>query len=82
MERGPAREAAAGQQVTQGGAADPSVRARKGGETRSGETKTAAPLAPGLEFPRYFTLPGVDGRQYSLSDFKGMKIMLLSWASW
>lgn len=29
-----------------------------------------------------FTLPGVDGRSYSLSDFKGQKIMLLSWASW
>jgi hypothetical protein len=29
-----------------------------------------------------FTLPGVDGREYRLSDFKGKKIMLLSWASW
>jgi len=29
-----------------------------------------------------FTLPGVDGKSYSLSDFKGRKIMLLSWASW
>ncbi len=29
-----------------------------------------------------FTLPGVDGRSYTLSDFKGQKIMLLSWASW
>jgi hypothetical protein len=29
-----------------------------------------------------FTLPDPDGRTYSLSDFKGRKIMLLSWASW
>src|SRR5688500_15920090 len=58
MERGPAREAApAGQQVTTGGTA------RR--EPRSGESKdtvrTPAPAAPaGLEFSRYFTLPGVD----------------------
>jgi ribonucleoside-diphosphate reductase alpha chain len=55
MERGPAREAAAaGQQVTQSGTpAETSVRARKSAEQK-------ATLAPGLEFPRYFTLPGVD----------------------
>ena len=73
MERGPAREAApAGQQAqTHGGTVDPSVRARKSAEvkapseSRSGEPRdagrAAAPTAPpGLEFPRYFTLPGVD----------------------
>jgi ribonucleoside-diphosphate reductase alpha chain len=53
MDRGPAREAAAGQQATQSGALDPSTRARKAAESKS-------PLMPGLEFPRYFTLPGVD----------------------
>src|SRR5262245_49081594 len=53
MERGPAREAAAGQPAAHGSALDPSARARKAGETK-------APLVPGLEFPRYFTLPGVD----------------------
>src|SRR5687767_8930658 len=55
MERGPAREAApAGQQAqTQSGGLDPSVRARKSVDVK-------APTAPGLEFPRYFTLPGVD----------------------
>src|SRR5262245_12216283 len=53
MDRGPAREAAAGQQASQAGAPDPSSRARKAAETK-------APLVPGLEFPRYFTLPGVD----------------------
>jgi ribonucleoside-diphosphate reductase alpha chain len=53
MERGPAREAAAaGQQVTQSGALDPATRTKK--------TESKAPLVPGLEFPRYFTLPGVD----------------------
>ena len=29
-----------------------------------------------------FELPGIDGEQYALSDFKGKKIMLLTWASW
>ena len=29
-----------------------------------------------------FLLPGVDGKTYRLSDFKGKKIMLLTWASW
>ena len=52
MERGPAREAAAGQPATHGSAVDPSARARK--------SESKAPLVPGLEFPRYFTLPGVD----------------------
>jgi len=53
MERGPAREAAAGQPATHGSPLDPSTRARKAAESK-------APLVPGLEFPRYFTLPGVD----------------------
>lgn len=29
-----------------------------------------------------FTLQDMDGNEVSLSDFKGKKIMLLSWASW
>lgn len=29
-----------------------------------------------------FTLPDTEGNLHSLSDFKGQKIMLLSWASW
>src|SRR6188508_1163116 len=61
MERGPAREAAAAGQQTQTAAttpasslpADPATRARKGAGVRNTES-------PGLEFPRYFTLPGVD----------------------
>ena len=56
MERGPAREAAAAGQQAQTSAttpADPSIRTRKGAEQRNTES-------PGLEFPRFFTLPGVD----------------------
>jgi ribonucleoside-diphosphate reductase alpha chain len=53
MERGPAREAApAGQQVTPGGTTDAAVRTKKSVER--------TPSTPGLEFSRYFTLPGVD----------------------
>src|SRR5688500_16835441 len=53
MESGPAREAApAGQQVTPGGTTDAAVRTKKGVER--------TPSTPGLEFSRYFTLPGVD----------------------
>jgi ribonucleoside-diphosphate reductase alpha chain len=53
-ERGPAREAAAvGQHAqSQSGALDSQVRAKK--------SEPRTPLAPGLEFTRYFTLAGVD----------------------
>jgi hypothetical protein len=29
-----------------------------------------------------FTLPDINGRQRSLSDFRGKKVLLLTWASW
>ncbi len=29
-----------------------------------------------------FTLPDVDGRPHALSDERGNKVMLISWASW
>ena len=29
-----------------------------------------------------FSLPDLDGRMHSLSDFRGRKVLLLSWASW
>jgi hypothetical protein len=29
-----------------------------------------------------FRLPDLDGRMHSLSDFRGRKVLLLSWASW
>jgi ribonucleoside-diphosphate reductase alpha chain len=59
MERGPAREAvAAGQSAgTHGGAVESGARARKQAEPSKADAKA---FAPGLEFPRYFTLAGVD----------------------
>ena len=29
-----------------------------------------------------FTLPDLDGKMHSLSDYRGKKVLLLSWASW
>ena len=29
-----------------------------------------------------FTLPDLDGRPHSLSDFRGKKVLLVTWASW
>jgi hypothetical protein len=29
-----------------------------------------------------FTLPDIDGREHSLSDFRGHKVLLATWASW
>jgi hypothetical protein len=29
-----------------------------------------------------FTLPDIDGKMHSLSDYRGHKVLLLSWASW
>src|SRR5262249_7171945 len=29
-----------------------------------------------------FTLPDIDGKMHSLSDFKGKKILIVTWASW
>ncbi len=29
-----------------------------------------------------FTLPDLDGNMHSLSDYRGKKVLLLSWASW
>ena len=34
-----------------------------------------------LEAPD-FTLPDVDGKLHSLSDYRGRKVFLVSWASW
>jgi len=34
-----------------------------------------------LEAPD-FTLPDLDGRMHSLSQYRGRKVLLLSWASW
>jgi peroxiredoxin len=29
-----------------------------------------------------FTLPDLDGRLYTLSQFRGRKVFLVAWASW
>lgn len=29
-----------------------------------------------------FTLPDLDGRMHSLSDYRGMKVFMVAWASW
>jgi hypothetical protein len=34
-----------------------------------------------LEAPD-FTLPDIDGKPHSLSDYRGKKVLLASWASW
>jgi hypothetical protein len=34
-----------------------------------------------LEAPD-FTLPDMDGREHTLSDYRGRKVFLVSWASW
>src|SRR5262245_24531819 len=65
MEKGPARDAAAAGQQSQtlSGAGDPGVHVRKGGEPRAAEPRETASRGPavhGMDFPRYFTLPGVD----------------------
>jgi len=38
----------------------------------------AAELAPGDRAPE-FSLPGSDGKTYSLSDFKGKQAVVLAW---
>ena len=43
-------------------------------EGRAGRLRT-------LEAPD-FTLPDLDGRMHSLSDYRGRKVFLASWASW
>jgi hypothetical protein len=34
-----------------------------------------------LEAPN-FTLPDINGKQHSLSDFRGKKVLIVTWASW
>ena len=47
----------------------------------TGGSVMAADLKVGDAAPD-FKLEGSDGKTYSLSDFKGKKVMLLTWASW
>jgi hypothetical protein len=45
----------------------------------SGDARTSALTS--LQAPD-FTLPDLDGRLHSLSDYRGKKVFLVSWASW
>ena len=60
MERGPAREAAASAQQTQPAGATPALPAHPETSRAPKTAESNATAAPGLEFSRYFTLPGVD----------------------
>src|SRR5258705_392411 len=61
MERGPAREAAATGQLAQTHSeADPASRARYSRADLARSAAGKSPTVQGLDFPRYFTLPGVD----------------------
>ena len=37
--------------------------------------------ASSLEAPN-FTLPDMNGRAHSLADYRGKKVLLITWASW
>lgn len=60
----------------------PVVRSNRGDAWVLGEgaQERAAALAS-LEAPD-FTLPDAEGRMHSLSDHRGKKVLLVSWASW
>ena len=60
MERGPAREAAASAQPTQSAEATPTSPVHSESSRGRKTAEPSAAIAPGLEVPRYFTLPGVD----------------------
>ena len=59
MERGPAREAAASAQQGYTAGSTPASPVHPE-SSRPRKTESRGTAAPGLEFPRYFTLPGVD----------------------
>ena len=43
--------------------------------------KNGATARPGEAAPN-FTLPDLNGRVHSLADFRGKKVLLVTWASW
>ena len=44
----------------------------------AGGPASAAELKPGDEAPA-FSLPGSDGKTYSLEDYKGKQVVVLAW---
>jgi hypothetical protein len=56
---------------------DPDLRVFCFGEAASERTRKLR----SLEAPD-FTLPDLEGRMHSLSDYRGKKVLLVSWASW
>ena len=40
-----------------------------------------APIVPGSELPD-FSLPTLEGRNISLSDYRGTRLIVFAWASW
>ncbi len=46
---------------------------REGSDQRQGLASLRAPN---------FTLPDMDGKVHSLADFRGKKVLLVTWASW
>src|SRR5260221_8526962 len=60
----------------------PIVRDAEGSVWAIGESAgTRQSALQSLEAPD-FTLPDLDGRMHSLSDYRGKKVFLVSWASW
>jgi peroxiredoxin len=53
------------------------------GAPDSGITKAVPVRAPNGEMtPKHFVLTGLDGKQHSLSDWKGKVVILNFWATW
>lgn len=52
--------------------------AREGDVWSFGEPTSRPPLTEAPDFK----LPDVDGRSHSLSDHRGRKVLLVTWASW
>jgi AhpC/TSA family len=46
------------------------------------EAPRRAPAGPGTVEAPNFTLPELDGNLHSLSDYRGQKVVLLTWASY